>query len=80
MVLLGPFREMKTGVDASDEPVLQNMVNQKGSGRKAKRVLVVYHLNCEGSRWSCMSSQHLILLRQAEILGAKVVDPCGQRG
>ena len=42
MVFLGPFGETKTGVDASDEPVAQNMVDQKGSGRKAKRVLVVY--------------------------------------
>ena len=48
MVFLGPFGETKPGIDASDEPVSQNMVDQKRSGRKAKRVLVVYHLDCEG--------------------------------
>ena len=48
MVFLSPFRKMKTGVNASYEPVVQSMINQKGSGRKAKRVLVVYHLDCEG--------------------------------
>ena len=48
MVFLSPFRKMKTGIDASNKPVMQGMIDRKGSGGKAKRVLVVYHLDSEG--------------------------------
>ena len=39
MVFLSPFGKMKT---------MQGMIDRKGSGGKAKRVLVVYHLDSEG--------------------------------
>ena len=48
MVLLSPFRKTKTSINASDKPVAQGMIDQKGSRWKAKRVLVVYHVDNEG--------------------------------
>ena len=48
VVLLSPFRKTKTGINAGDKPVAQGMIDRKGSRWKAKRVLVVYHLDSEG--------------------------------
>ena len=48
MVFLSPFRKMNTGINYSNKPVTQCMIDRKGSGGKAKRVLVVYHLDSEG--------------------------------
>ena len=45
---LGPLREAKTGVNPSDKPIHQGMVDGEGGGGDTKWALVVDHFDGEG--------------------------------